>query len=504
MGSKAFWTLMGLTLIGAILGAFYWKGWSLILERFSELWRPDVQFLNLTYRLDLWKGSLSAIAGRPWGWGLGTFQAVFPMYRVNVDRFLVDYAHNDVIQFGVDFGLPGMAFLLGFLFFYFGRGFSFLKSENTAGHDKIIGSGFLALAVSLILASQLDFALRIYAVTIFFVMFLALSSYLFQSSGQGSNDFSTSFSSRVSPSSPTVLRLAVFTLVFLAQVLTARHLLAEISFEGGTRDQHDFAWIRAEKEFEKAVHWVPYDVRYRKGLGELYQRRAGLSMNRKDRQTYRRRAIESLEGAIKLQPYASDFYYLLGFLYEEEGQIDRAKSAFGKAMDLEPVNALFISEFGFFAIRQGLKDEAIRAFERFLKIPYRNEGAFVNPCELIKQAYEITQDYNDLRRMVPDLWEVHRCLGVLLGEKGRWDLAKRELFLALKRAEQTAGTLGDYFESVIRKPIAQFFLAHGKNEEAVEIYKNAIDANPGDLLARQTIQEIYKQIGLQSSGRAPS
>ncbi len=46
------------------------------------------------------------------GWGLGTFQYVYPAYALFDDDMLVNHAHNDWAEWTAEGGLPFLAFML--------------------------------------------------------------------------------------------------------------------------------------------------------------------------------------------------------------------------------------------------------------------------------------------------------------------------------------------------------------------------------------------------------
>lgn len=58
-------------------------------------------------RRDLWVTSLAMIRDAPWtGFGLGSFETVFPTYTGELRRLTVDKAHNDFLEFAAGIGLP--------------------------------------------------------------------------------------------------------------------------------------------------------------------------------------------------------------------------------------------------------------------------------------------------------------------------------------------------------------------------------------------------------------
>lgn len=494
MKGRTFWMLVLVAFMAVISGGFFGRALlSIIWQRFGELWAvPGApKFYNLLYRFDLWQGCLQAIAARPMGWGLGTFQHIFPKYRVHIDRFFVDYAHNDFLQLTADLGLAGLAAILLLIGMYFRKAFLLMRTPRVSADDKITAIGFASTGLSLILASLTDFALRIYAIGFFFAAFLALSAYLFETADPKEEK---------TGSAMPVMRITIFILVFAMNFLTAKHLFAQIHFEKAVRLEKDFKWNQAEQEYLKAESLIGYDIKYLNALGLLYQKRSGLSFRGGNKIRYRSAAIRILERLVKLQPLNPDNHYRLAFLYEEEKKLDQARQEFLTALDIEPRNALFLSEFGHFAIRQGMKDDAVQSFEKYLKVPEKVEGAEVDAADLLKRIYQVTQDYKELKRVLHDDWYSHGCLGRLLGENGRWEIATVELDLSLTHASEILKAEPGYLDAVIRKPIADFYIAHGRHQDAVRIYKRALEVNPKDASAQDSYDIIRRQMTASHSG----
>ena len=67
-------------------------------------------------RLKINRDALHMFAQRPiLGWGLGTFETVYPQFRSFYTDLLVDKAHNDYAQLLAETGLLGFALMIWFL-----------------------------------------------------------------------------------------------------------------------------------------------------------------------------------------------------------------------------------------------------------------------------------------------------------------------------------------------------------------------------------------------------
>jgi len=146
--------------------------------RFLEIWDgKQVNLFSILQRFAFWEGSLDALGTRPWGWGLGTFVHIYPQFKTQADRFTVDYAHNEMLQWGVDTGIFGILFFLGLFGCYLSKTLRYLREcADTSG--KIEMAAYMACSVTLLAASQFDFPLRIYTNALFFSIVLAAQASL--------------------------------------------------------------------------------------------------------------------------------------------------------------------------------------------------------------------------------------------------------------------------------------------------------------------------------------
>ena len=443
-----------------------------IAKRFQELSNaihspldPEAtKFYSVVYRFKLWEAASRAIFDNPLGWGLGTFSAIFPQYRVHSDRFFVDYAHNEFFQVGVDLGIPGILLLIVLLFCYLQRAYLFLKKEARSS-SKAIAAGFVSLWVGLALVSQFDFPIRIYANALFLMTVLALSTYLFDShppSGSRSGR-------RSSQPGLGLFRPLCLVAVFTATFFVAFHLFAQVHFERGRLLEKDFAWQKALDAYEKAAKLFPFSAEYQEALASLSQKRAIISLNREQKKNLAAKAIDAYRMAIRLHPHKASFHYYLAFAYEAGGDLEQAKSEFKQAIELDPNEALLVSDYGHFALRHSMAKDAVTAFEKLKSIPFQ-ENARTNFCLIVRDCYRLTQDYKDLRRVTPDDSWGHNCLGILLAENNRWDLARIEFDLAIQRAAL------ENHEADMRKRVSDFYLEHSQPYGVNDIYGGVVSS----------------------------
>ena len=127
-------------LLGAIFAGV------LILPR-SMLIHLDAQGKeqSLRERFYLWDRAIQVIEARPWtGTGINTYTVAHEKYdQTNNWRVRRYYAHNGYLQMAAETGLPSLAFLLVFFFFYFKNAFRCLRQRQEETEKRTI-VGFLA------------------------------------------------------------------------------------------------------------------------------------------------------------------------------------------------------------------------------------------------------------------------------------------------------------------------------------------------------------------------
>jgi O-antigen ligase len=98
------------------LASIAWIGGSEVTARLSTISASKHSELANDIRLKINRDALHMFAQRPiLGWGLGTFETVYPQFRSFYTDLLVDKAHNDYLQLLVETGLLGFAIMIWFL-----------------------------------------------------------------------------------------------------------------------------------------------------------------------------------------------------------------------------------------------------------------------------------------------------------------------------------------------------------------------------------------------------
>lgn len=120
-----------------------------VVQRANEV-RDDV----LVYALPL-------LQEKPWlGQGAGSFEAVYPRYPGEDIRLHFDHAHNDYLQFGIEFGLLGSLPLVAFILLALRHALKALWRRDSV-YRSGVGFGATMGIVALLIHSTTDFNLQI-------------------------------------------------------------------------------------------------------------------------------------------------------------------------------------------------------------------------------------------------------------------------------------------------------------------------------------------------------
>jgi putative inorganic carbon (HCO3(-)) transporter len=108
------------------------------------------------------------------GSGAGSYYSIFPNYRDNQSFYFYDFAHNDFLQIGIEYGLIGSLFFGLIVVLCFTKAIQAQKQRHTA---ILKGMGFAAMMgiMSIMIHSSTDFNLQIPANALLFTLLCAIA-----------------------------------------------------------------------------------------------------------------------------------------------------------------------------------------------------------------------------------------------------------------------------------------------------------------------------------------
>jgi len=126
-------------------------------------------------RDDVFGYAIPLLTERPLvGQGAGSFEAVFPQYPGEDIRLHFDHAHNDYLQFGIEFGLLGSLPLMAFTLMALWHALKALRRRDSV-YRSGVGFGAAMGIIALLIHSSTDFNLQIPANAATFVVLCAIA-----------------------------------------------------------------------------------------------------------------------------------------------------------------------------------------------------------------------------------------------------------------------------------------------------------------------------------------
>lgn len=250
------------------------------------------------FRTLLWRSAETMIKAKPWGWGGGTFELVYPRYAIGG---FSRTSHNSYLQFASEVGLQGLIALLVFLFLL---AFHIHKLHQILPqNDAFILGSLLAGGLASALHSIVDYDWQITAN--FFTLFLlaGLSASLLDLKSKKLDK-----------------RTAVFPFLFL---LFSLHLsISEHYLQVAKEVLREDPW-RAKECLKLSLRFFPV-----RGEAKWYLGMLTFKNNEKE-------GLKLLKDAVRLRPYPPNFYQL-GKLYLAKDDKREAEEWFRRTLEVDP------------------------------------------------------------------------------------------------------------------------------------------------------------------------
>ena len=217
-----------------------------------------------------------------------------------------------------------------------------------------------------------------------------------------------------------------------------------------------------KKDDQKAIAYYKKAIETQKsGYNAAYGRLINLLvLNKRERE-----AVPVAENLVEKYPKPSS-YSLLGIVYSKNGEFEKAKLSFEKAMEMDPGNATWPARLGRTFLSEGKVSEAISELEKALSIDPSNEEALCtlayiytskkpNYQKAISYGQEVVKKEESGKR-VNRLW-LKVCLynlGEAYSALGEKDLAKKSFGEFLEIAPKNPN---DYFVKTAREKLRKLF-----------------------------------------------
>jgi tetratricopeptide (TPR) repeat protein/arylsulfatase A-like enzyme len=272
----------------------------------------------------------------------------------------------------------------------------------------------------------------------------------------------------------------------------------------------------AEEQFNQALALDPNFAAVYVALGNLHSRTEGIE-----------KGLEYYDRAIELDPGTTGpaAYNAIGTDYLSRMELDQARDAFDKALEIDPLNGDAHNGLARILIEEGKMEEAQKELEvalRFLPNDRRVLGTLAalnnkkkqydEAVTLARRALEINE--NDAQAL-NGLGSALRNLGDLAGARQAFEkvlernpryvpciINLAQVYLAERREEKAAELYERALAINPRQPMALFNLgtykvSRGQTAEALEYYRRAIEADPDYAMAH-----LHLGMLLMMQGRA--
>lgn len=163
-------TALSLLLAVAAFGGTIFVGGDTSLTRFADSASSNDVTSN---RIHIWGVTLRVISeNMPFGAGLGGYAQAYTRFDTLSGLQLVEQAHNDYLQILADAGVIGFVIGAAFLYLFFREGIRNSRSQNILRRG--IATGAFAGCFAVLIHSIFDFVLHITAISVLFLLLLAL------------------------------------------------------------------------------------------------------------------------------------------------------------------------------------------------------------------------------------------------------------------------------------------------------------------------------------------
>jgi len=303
----------------------------LVVSAISIMHFPWVKdFIKLQFEGDvrppIWKGAVNMLALRPWlGWGRGAFFIFYPQFRPQ-EYWLTDnptdltiHAHNEFLHIGAETGLIGLVLFLALVLIVIKKGIRIV--DQRTGPGKYLLAGPICALIGLLFHNLVCNNLQMASSAVLF--WLLLGMIVTQVPGGR-------FRLKINRMLSVLIFLAItaITAIIIYQG-QMRPMISQFLFKKGWVFRNQNNWEKAIGEYQKALHWYPWDVEMQYRAAYAYTQAGNID-----------KAINSYGKIINWAPYYGNAHRNLGVLYLKTEQYGPAAQSFLQAMAINEYDAI--------------------------------------------------------------------------------------------------------------------------------------------------------------------
>ncbi len=380
-----------------------------------SVYSTSLDALSIRTRISIWKSTVKMFLVRPWlGWGWGTFQYVYPLFKEPGVWYSVPHAHNEFLQLLSEGGVIGFIAVIFCLVWSLWR---LVKNYlySPAGLEGLFSLGAAGALVYIAVHSGFDFVLRIpanaYLLTA--LVGLGLSSSFPESAG-------INIVSR--PGKLVFVLPVVLILGFFVLSPIGRFAASYLQWKEGEELLKAGDPSAARECFTRAGELDPA------GNRPLFGRASAnieLIKRSPDKIRFYHLILADLEEARRNNPW--DLRPLWGLIRFHQGLSAAAETGIylKEALAMVPTSPFLLYEMAGNELLQGRYKEAVLALRRAISI---------YPCmwdSSRKLLFSFTSSYDIWKELPPPESDYHRKLGYYLLIYKNWEAAENEFRQAL-------------------------------------------------------------------------
>ncbi len=191
---------------------------------------------------------------------------------------------------------------------------------------------------------------------------------------------------------------------------------------------------------------------------------------------------------LKSYPRFTPALHMVGILYAQQNQMDKAAQYVKQALQQEPRNPSILYTLGNILQSTQQWDKAIETFKQVVAIEPANANAFCSIGNIFYETgrFDMARDCARYAvRLDPKHWHSHNMLGVIYASEGQHDLALHHYQAALAAKP-------DYAEAA--NNLGNFYKKTGDFAAAEAAYHRSIQADPGYAIAYNGLGVLFNEM----------
>ena len=439
-------------------------------------------------RLSMWKSCLAMFAHNPIaGTGLGTFDYIYPKYRLPDMYGRAVYAHSDWLQLLTELGIIGLAVALfgGIFFFLFVLKKTPIRKDLRAGDwSRGLVVGGLSSVGAGAAHALVDFNLHIPAIAVLFTIIIALTVV---AALRFKGDSTKKSSIRIRMPMPVRIAgpLCLLLIMGFSAALILRPSFADAHYQDGVQFEEALLWDEAAEKYQSAIGLSSGNSDYFYALGSIYAKRVTLTKEMGIYAEWYKLASDAYNHATDLCPTNGDYYLVLGNLHGTVGNAGDAEAAYVKAISLDPNNAFYHRTYGTFCLRRDNLQKAIAEYTKALEV-YPNDFRYIldtGYLTLETENWKLKTGFRELASSIcPQNTDAYMTLARFYTDKGWYDAAFAQYQWAIKLAPERTD---------LRVQLSNFLAAQGRADEAISLWRQFLESNRRNALAHAQLAGLY-------------